>query len=240
MFEKLTKTPDSVHRLVGKSPWRVTPSSVALILFAGVCCWLCFGAAFGAEGDGKAPKEVRASRFVVIDDHGKERGELGLLPGGQVGVVIRGKDSGTALSLYFDDKGMPRFEFQNSKGEALLDLGLLDDQSPAFVMRDGEGRRRLGIIVTPRQTVAIGLYDMDKVDRCSIAVGADGHPQIALKDEAGRLRGSIMLDSKGECALDLYDREGRERVVFQVNAEGKADGAVFGPDGKAKWSSGKP
>ena len=220
----------------GKMRWSVTmllPLAVCVLLGSGV-----LGTA--RSKDETVPNEIRARKFVVVDDTGKERAEFGIMENGETGMVVWNKNRSAAVSVSMDRFGMPRIVFENSKSEALLELGILEDRFPAFVMRDANGRRRLAVMATEGEAVAIGLYDTKKRNRCAVSLGRDGHPQITLKDDKGQVRVRLMLDNDGTCALDFLDGKGNKHIVFQVDAQGQADAAVFGPDGKATWSAGEP
>lgn len=209
---------------------------VGLLLSAACFAWQ----AFGAPNEGNAaPSKIQARSFAVVDSSGKELAEFGVLQNGQPGMIIWGKDRGIAASIGIDQSGMPRFAFENSKGEALLELGVGDKLAPVFFMRSPDGKRRLGAIVTETGSVAIGLYDSLKRDRCMVRVGPDGHPEIILRDEQGKARVSLTVDDKGTAAFVLLDRTGNERTVFQVDTQGNADAAVIGSDGKPTWSAAK-
>ena len=206
-----------------------------------VCFWLGLGVLSTAQSEDRAvPVEIRARRFVVVDDTGRERAKFGVMEDGETGMVVWNKKKSTAVSVSMDRFEMPRIVLENSKAEALLDFGILGDRYPVLVMRDANGRRRLGVMVTEGGSVGIGLYDEEKRNRCGVALGRDGHPQITLKDDKGRVRASLMLDGRGACALDLFDPKGQERIVLQVDAQGHADAVVFGPNGEATWSASRP
>ena len=186
------------------------------------------------------PNEIRARKFVVVDDTGKDRAEFGITEDGEAGMVVWNKKKSTAVSVSINRYGMPRITFENSKGEALLDFGIFDDQYPVFIMRDANGLRRLAMAVTDAGLVTLRLYDSRKQDRCAISLTGDGNPLITLNDDKGKVRASLIIGNNGTCALVLFNRKEQERIVFQVDAEGQADAAVFGPDGKATWSAAKP
>jgi len=220
----------------GKMRWSVT------MLLPLVVCVLLGSDVLGTarSEDETVPKEIRARKFVVVDETGKERAEFGIMENGEAGMVIWNKKKSTAMAVGVDHTGMPNIVFQNSKGEALLELAMLEDKYPAFIMSDADGKRRLGMVVTDTGLVTLRLYDTKKKDRCAISLSPDGDPKIVLRDKQGNVRASVILDEKGTSALVLFNRKEQERIVFQVDAQGQADAAVFGPDGKTTWSAGKP
>jgi len=227
--------------LVESSRTGKMPRSVTMFLSLVACVWLGTSALSTAQSEDKtAPSEIRAQKFVVVDDNGKELAEFGIGSNGQPSMAVWNKGKSMVASMGMDNAGMPRFAFEKSSGEPLLELGVMDGRFPVFFLRNDKGERRLGMVVADGGSVGIGLYDRGKRDRCMLSLRRDGHPQITLKDDKGKVRASITLDDEGTCALDLLNRKEQERIVFQVDAQGQADAAVFGPDGKATWSAGKP
>lgn len=223
-------------KTTGKMWWSLT----MLVLLA-VCFWLGSGVVSTADSkDETVPSEIRARKFVVVDGTGKKRAEFGIMEDGEARMVVWNKRKSTAMSVGVDHSGMPNIVFQNSKREALLELAMLDDKYPAFIMSDADGKRRLGMVVTESGLVTLRLYDTKKKDRCAISLGPDGDPRIVLRDKRGNVRASLILDEKGTSALVLFNRKEQERIVFQVDAQGQADAAVFGLDGKTIWSASNP
>lgn len=220
----------------GRMGWSVT-----ILLLLAVCFWLGSGVLSTADSEDKAiPSEIRARRFVVVDANGNERGELGMLPSGQPALRIWDERKTIVGTLEIDQAGMPRFAFEKSSGEPLLELGVLDGEHPVLVLSDADGNRRLGIVVGKPGSVDIALYDTQQRNRCAISLSQDGNPEIVLRDDKGNVRARLMLDDKGTCALDFLNRKGQERIVFQVDAQGQADAIVFGTEGKPTWSASKP
>ena len=79
--------------------------------------------------------EVRARKFVLVDDAGHERAELGIAPDGRAGLVVWDKAKSTSVWLGTDDHEMPLLAFGSKTGEPLMELGVLDGQSPVFLMQ---------------------------------------------------------------------------------------------------------
>ena len=213
--------------------------SVTALGLVAACTWLAAGAENTAQSDGEGvPIEIRAQRFVVVDDGGKERAVLGILEHGEVGLTVWNEQKTGAISVTINRKG-PRISFENAKGVELLSLGIMIDKQPLLIMKDEKGTRRVVITAVPGGEVHIGLYDAKQKNRCKIALTESGEPQIYLKDDQERGRGTFMM-TEGIVALDLWDRKGQARVVFQINAENFADAAVYGADGELIWSAGTP
>lgn len=231
----------SDRKLVESKTARKMRWSAMILLPVAACLWLGSGVLRTARSEGTSvPNEIRATKFVVVDDTGKMRAEFGIMEDHEAGMVIWNEKKTAAVAVSVDHSGMPNIVFQNSKREALLELAMLDDKYPAFIMRDADGKRRLGMVVTESGLVTLRLYDTKKKDRCAISLGPDGDPRIVLRDKRGNVRASLILDEKGTSALVLFNRKDQERIVFQVDAQGQADAAVFGLDGKTIWSASNP
>jgi hypothetical protein len=201
---------------------------------------LAFGPASAADPEEtKPPREVRAQRFVLVDDAGTEQGEFGMTPKGEPVVRLWNKARGMAATLGIDEGGMPHVSLESFDGQPVAEMIVLDKQIPAFVMNGADGRRRVGIVVTDGGMPFIGLYDNDKRNRCVISLDRKGSPQVVMRDGNDEPRVHLMVDDTQTCALDLFDREGHERMVFQVDGQGRADAVIFGPDRLPVWCSGK-
>ncbi len=203
--------------------------------------WLVLAASENgsSEGSRSVAQELRAHTFVVVDDKGEKQCEFGKLERGEIGMVIWNKKKTAAVSVSIDRFGMPRIAFENSKSNAVLQIGVLDDDHPAFVLSDGDGRRRLGMVVAEKGEVSIGLYDTDKRKRLSLTLGKHGDPRVLLRDRQGVIRARLMVDDTDTVALDLLDPKGQPHIVLQVDSEGQADSAVIGADGQPIWSANK-
>ena len=212
--------------------------SVTMFLGGLVCAWLSVGALSAPHSnDDIVPEEIRARKFVVVDESGKGRAEFGILEDGQAVMVVWNEKASTAVSVGMDRFGMPRVAFENSKAEALLELGILEDRFPVLILNDANGTRRLGMVVSDTGLASIGLYDKKKRPRCAISVDESGSPQIVMRDGRGQARGSLMVHDKSGAAVSLLDPEGRERALIQVNPEGEPDAALLGPSGEPIWSA---
>ena len=215
--------------------------ALTALLSTGAVVWVGLGRPTTAQSNVRGVQnEVRARKFVVVDDAGTDLAELGILPDGGTRLIIRDKAKGTEVWLGTDDAGMPVLTLGRKSGEPLMELGVLDGQSPVFLMRAADGKRRVGMVVTKSGSAGIGLYDAEGRNRGILYMDEAGYPQLTLKDSNGEPRASVLVTSNGTCALTLFDAKGQERIVFQVQAQGEADAVVFARDGKVKWSSGNP
>ena len=227
-----------VPRLLTVETRRSGSVAVTILVALAALLWLGLATQLVARGGVETgQREVRAQRFVVVDDAGNERAELGILASGQPSLRIWDEARTIAATLEIDQAGMPRLAFENIGGAPLTELGVLDKRYPVFILRSADGKRRLGVAVAEAGVVSIGLYDTHKRNRCSLSLDEDGQPQLRLKDGKGNDRVRLMIGSDGACALDLLDPKGRERAVLQVDGQGEPDGVLLGPDRKPLWSA---
>lgn len=231
-------TARSNDALPTKAPTQGIPQPAMILLTMALCFWLGSVVAVTADDrDDTVPGEIRARRFVVPDETGKARVEIGRLSNGETGVIIWNSKQDNAVILSVADSGGPRMAFQNSKGNALLDLIMAQDKSPTLVMRNADGTRRLGMVVTPDGTATIRLYDPGKQNRCGLTVSANGDAEISLLDEKGMHRAGLRYLDRAGAAVTLHDSQGRHRALMQVNPDGEPDAALLGPEREPLWSA---
>lgn len=210
--------------------------ALALPLSA-LSAWLClYQPSTAHTSDSPVSREVRAQRYVVVDEGGNERAEFGVLPDGSARLIVWNKSKEFAASVGVDDFGMPHLAFGRPDRPPLVDIGILDKRSPVLIMRDARGKRRLGIVVTDVGTVSVGVYDKRGRNRCNLFMDNDGRPTLTLSDDKGTIRARLMIDTDGSSALDLFDRAARARVVLQVDADGEPGIAILNADGQGGWS----
>jgi hypothetical protein len=87
--------------------------------------------------------ELKARAFVLVDDNGHTRGELGFLPGGEgvpatPGLVLWGKDGHIAAQL----DGFPSFNLLGKDERSRMTLSVRSDDDPVLELIDSEGVRR--------------------------------------------------------------------------------------------------
>lgn len=96
--------------------WRVGLAlAVVLVVAAGVPAW---------TWSAGSPDELRAKRFVLVDDAGNDRGSFGLLVAGEPWLSLWNK-AGDEVSLVIDDEG-PRLSLWTSDRRRNVQLGIRD------------------------------------------------------------------------------------------------------------------
>ena len=143
------------------------------ILGVSLVAYVCFavGGLRTTAGDAKTIRdEIQARRFVLVDGAGKERGEFGIMQGGEPALRIWDEGRTMIATLEIDHAGMPRLAFESVGGAPLpvIALGVQDKRHPVFMLYDGDGRRRVGMAVGEAGAAIMGLYDTRKRNRCSL------------------------------------------------------------------------
>ena len=168
-----------------------------------------------AQGQEAAAKEVRAQRFVVVDNNGEQRATLGV------------SETGPVLELS-DDAGVPRAVLNVGPAGALLYLNDDNGEERAAFGSDAE---TLGPVLrlrgaTHEQTAvlhvsfgpALTLTDRNGVRRAELDATPLG-PTLKLLDESGQL-GAMMLTGWGGSAIRLASEEGDARLSVEKGLPG--------------------
>jgi len=98
-------------------------------------------------GSANVPDEIRARRFVVVDQAGIVRAEVRTEPDGS--AVLRVSDAAGAprVVLGVSGDGLTRLVFQGRDGAARASLAVAPEDWPALVLFDKQGRRRVALDV---------------------------------------------------------------------------------------------
>ena len=89
----------------GKPLGTLLRAALILSVPLGVCVWITNS--WGGIINQSIVKEVRAQKFVVTDDSGKERAEFGILPDGTARLAIWDKTRSVEAWLGVDELGSP-------------------------------------------------------------------------------------------------------------------------------------
>ena len=109
------KTADS--KLGDDTVTRCDSRTVTMFFLMAVCLSLVFGLVALAYGEGRmVPQEMRAQRFVLVDDLGKERAELGIRANGEPRLTLWNQQRTVSASLGMDDAGRPHIALSTDNG----------------------------------------------------------------------------------------------------------------------------
>jgi hypothetical protein len=153
-------------------------------------------------------KVVRANRFVLVDEKGKEC------------AVLRVDKDGPALGLY-DESVEPR-----------IVLGVNKD-GPALGLYDENGKPRIGLVVLEKES-QLSLSN-EKGKSCVIlGLDKDG-PRLALSDENGNPRALLSVLKYGP-SLAMWDKNRKGRALLIADEDGpRLD--LSDENGKTLWKA---
>jgi len=154
--ERLEKLERELSWAKGRNRWLL--AGVGLCLVSVVVVYGLGRASLTAHASEGAPKEVRATNFVVEDGEGKPRASLGM------------DEDGLELRLKYGNGNI---------GAALC----LHDDKMVLSLSDNNGKPRAVLGVT-QNVPLLCLYDEKEEPRATLVVLADG-PHLVLRDEKG-------------------------------------------------------
>lgn len=149
--------------LAGRWALVVAASALAVTLWASLA---------PALGGGPGAGELRASRFLVVDEEGTTRAALGVT------------DRGPTLEL-LDERGGFTARIQSGSG------------GPELRFDGPEGQLRLGLGEVVRSGAGLSLYDADDRLRLGLAYSRGTATNLVLTDGRGRVRVTLAVDSAG-------------------------------------------
>jgi len=160
-------------------------------------------------------RTVTAQSFVVRDEHGKRRAELGMV------IPVDQTEPRPWLGL-FDANGRLRAGVGVDAEGAWLELYGAKDQPFVEVNAGQEGP-------------TIRLFDSTKKARLVVTVSPSGEPSLLMHDANGKLRVGLEIASTGEPSLIMYDGNAEPRLDLSV--ENRGPQLRFRDDDKGPWSS---
>jgi hypothetical protein len=154
--ERLEKLELELRRAKGRFRWLLAVAGLCLVSV--VFVYSLGRARMTAHASESAPKEVRATNFVLEDGKGKTRASLGM------------DEDGLELRLKYGNGNI---------GAALC----LHDEKVVLSLSDDNGKPR-AVLGLAQKMPLLCLYDEKEVPRATLAVLADG-PHLVLRDEKG-------------------------------------------------------
>ena len=189
----------------------------------------------GQDTRGNRPnaiKEVRASRFVLVDADGNERAVLGMTPDGGARLSVRGRDGKVSTSVGVDGAGSASLAIVNAEGKAYASLKFFE-QVPQLILARRPEQPRAGLTVAKDGTARLDLLDARGKLRSSVQVpSGDGDSGLSVYDIHGKLRATLDVDRDGAPSMTLWDPRQRSRVTVETAKDGSGPGiSFFGPHG---------
>jgi hypothetical protein len=176
-----------------------------------------------------APRVVTAQKFMLIDSHGKTRGEFNVTHKGVAQIVVFDGGGTLRAGLGVGADGAPALGIYGIDGKPRAEVGLTNSVA-RVVLFDADGNPQASMGVAPDGQSGLGLMDKSGNPRASIIVAADGTPTLRLADQS---RGRIGLDMTpdGRPGLALLGADGKTRASLTVNNDGVGALTLFDANG---------
>lgn len=217
-----------MRRAQGAAMW----SGGAVLVILGMLPMLLASRAAGPE------KELRASRFVLVDEKGVERGEFGFSPAGAARLLIHGKKSGKGMLMFVDDdEGTANIIMYGRNKTTRLGIGIRKTGQAFLELWDKDGKAHIGLGVDKKHGAVIKLTDRSRKTRVRLVARESGSSGIALLDQGGLGRGAFVIDDAGRTLFVMQDLEGNPRVAISTEKDGSSPTiGIVGKKGQASLS----
>lgn len=171
------------------------------------------------------PKEVRAERFVLVDEAGRERAELAMVDEQPMLRLL--DEAGVARAQFgFGDVGAegvhffePELSLLDADGQKRAVVNLVAGH-PQLMLLDEMGNILVNLAAMAPLDVSLSMYDSQSQRRMFFGYsGINGDdPEISMADSVGNMRAALSLIDGGP-GLFLFDETGKERVMLRAIAE---------------------
>jgi hypothetical protein len=208
------------------------------VLAGGAVGLLALGALLGTAAPGGP--EVRASRFVLVDDAGRRRAVLDTDPdaalriyskegqekialglrGGGPGLVLRGGRSPGGATFEVLPDGTPIVNLMRPDSAARAQLALSPRGEPSLLLRGTRVRGGTELAVDAAGSSRLTMRNRSNDDQLVLESPVDGSPALGLRGAGGRLRAVLGLVADEIPALDLRDAAGLPRATLEVRLDG--------------------
>src|SRR5271155_4319341 len=176
-----------------------------------------------------APRMVTAQKFMLVDRHGKTRGEFNVARAGVAQIAVFDGTGTLRAGLAVGSDGAPALGIYGNDGKPRAEVGLTNSVA-RVVLFDADATPQATIGVAPDGQSGIGLMDKDGNPRASLIVEPDGTPTLRLADQ-NRGRVGIDITPDGRPGLALLGTDGKTRAALTVNADGVGALTLFDPSG---------
>ena len=166
----------------------------------------------GAGGDVRGVRELRASRFTLVDRHGNARATLSVGDDGSPSVHLFDPGEQPRMSLSLEASGAANVKLLDTEGDVRVWLSVSPNGAPSLYLRGtsryadgGTGHAELSI--DEHGCPALSLCDTGGQPR--LLLGLDekaGLPRLSLSSPEGDLRALLIADRE-RGALHLYPEQ---------------------------------
>ena len=204
--------------------WRFTALAIlAIVLLAGLAG---ASAARSVKSPSESPPaalavatEIRAKRFLLVDDAGKVRAFLGTATRGAVSLGLLDSTDKLRSILTVGADGVPRLEMLGPDETRRAVLGVYSNRSGLALF--GDAARGGAILdVAADGTATLGFTDKDERTRVGLVLRADGTALLSFNDATERTRAALGAGSDGGPGLGMWDGDGK-RIWQAPAAEGR-------------------
>ncbi len=163
-------------------------------------------------------EEVRASRFVLVDDAGQERGDLAVTSDGAARLRIEGAANDLSVWVGVNENG-PSVAILDEAGKVAVEMTVFKGDR-IIALRDSE-RIRVGLRAWQNGSATVTLWDQSGKKRAQLE-SADEVAGFVTFDPQGVVRGSFGVADPGLPSNVLYDEAGRPRLGLVFESDGSA------------------
>jgi hypothetical protein len=166
----------------------------------------------GAGGDVRGVRELRASRFTLVDRHGNPRAALGIGEDGSPSINLLDPGDQPRMTLSLEASGAANVKLLDADGDVRVWLSVSPNGAPSLYLRgtsryaDG-GTGHAELAIDEHGCPALSLCDTGGQPR--LLLGLDekaGMPRLSLSSGDGDLRALLIADRE-RGALHLYPEQ---------------------------------
>jgi hypothetical protein len=152
----------------------------------------------------KDERTVVARKFVIEDEGGRSRIELGMIGDGPE-IVLRDADGAIRSAMALDGEGNPSVDLYDREGGLRGKVALYGDGRPSIRVQDGKGQVRGEFSLGADGEPGLGLSDREGAGGVWMFVSADGRRGIELVDRKGKVQAGLTLTTGGVPKLTAGD-----------------------------------
>jgi len=152
--------------------------------------------------------ETRTRKLVIIDELGRERIKIGEIEDSNFAIGVYDKEGNlcTFVGVY-DEQGVPLLVMRDKNGRVRIGMGVTSDGTPIFQILDNNENPRIEMKVTENKPV-LAMYDDKKKTRIYMSVEDENGPRLTMYDGDSKPRVDMKVTSKQGPKVTMYDDKG--------------------------------